>query len=78
MKSLGSIIFLLLFVSSNAFSDPVLSKDWYWDITTEGYVYAATNNSKERVLGQYCYFNMDSCIYIVTLGITCDEGDEHP
>jgi hypothetical protein len=30
------------------------------------------------VLGQYCYFNDDSCYYLVSLGITCEKNSEYP
>ena len=42
------------------------------------YVYAATVNTDGRILGQYCYFSESSCVYLVSLGITCEPGSEYP
>jgi hypothetical protein len=54
------------------------SKDWMWNTDdTSGY-YAATANESGRILGQYCYLSDNTCIYTVSFGITCEEGDKHP
>ena len=59
----------------------ILSKTkigFYQDLSldTGNFVYATMNDS-DRLLGQY-YFDEGTCVYIVTLGITCTEGSEYP
>ncbi len=54
------------------------NKDWIWDLSGDEYAYAATVNTDGRVLGQYCYFDDNSCYYLVSLGTTCETGSEYP
>jgi hypothetical protein len=54
------------------------SKDWIWSTNGNDYYYAATLNSAERVLGQYCYLHSGICLYIVDIGITCNKGHKYP
>lgn len=78
MKIKLFIIGVMLQISSVVTAEPQISKDWVWDLSGNEYVYAATLNSDGRILGQYCYFSDSSCVYLVSLGITCESGSEYP
>lgn len=69
---------LIQFMSLVVMAEVQISKDWVWDLSGAEYVYAATINEDGRILGQYCYFSDSSCIYLVSLGITCKAGSEYP
>lgn len=57
------------------------SKDWYWS-SVEGkknkMFFAGTVNAEKSTLGQYCNPKANSCTYITSLGIGCEEGDKYP
>ena len=55
-----------------------LSQDWFLELGDGTVVYAATLNSQQRLLGQYCDLNDKSCMYLVTLGMSCTGDDEYP
>ena len=78
MKKLRISFLALIFISANVLSEDLVSNDWIWDVSGQGYYYAATINSNNRVLGQYCYHQSKTCLYVVTLGMNCKEGDEFP
>ncbi|MBU2709338.1 hypothetical protein KCM76_25305 [Zooshikella marina] len=73
-------VFIMLILPFIAEAKVQISKDWYWDLSLnkDEFVYAATENSEGRVLGQYCYIFEKSCVYIVSLGISCKEGSKFP
>ncbi|MRI35503.1 hypothetical protein EOPP23_21320 [Endozoicomonas sp. OPT23] len=72
-----SILALLVFsIASNA--EVIKSEKWNWDLSHKDYAYAATINDTNRILGQYCYYADSTCYYLVSLGITCETGDEYP
>jgi len=55
------------------------AQEWKPGVSDDGdFLYAATVNEAGRILGQYCYFDTGSCLYIVSMGITCTPGDEYP
>ncbi|WP_382321315.1 hypothetical protein ACFJGX_11160 [Hydrogenophaga sp. UC242_50] len=41
-------------------------------------VYAATINDSGAVLGQYCFFEDESCYWILANNIGCEEGEIYP
>jgi hypothetical protein len=69
-----------LATSLAANAETYASKEWAWSTETgrDGYYYAATLNKAGHLLGQYCYFETENCMYLVALGTTCDEGQEYP
>ncbi|AZT83650.1 hypothetical protein EHN06_08915 [Marinobacter sp. NP-4(2019)] len=71
-------ILTLSILSSPLHAEFNVSKDWMWDASGQEFAYAATSTDGGRILGQYCYYNQDSCVYVVTLGITCEQGSEYP
>lgn len=79
-KILQLIAISFLLSSASSFAEFKQNKDWFWNLSLDAgnFVYAATLNSSDRLLGQYCYFDEGTCVYMVTLGITCTEGSEYP
>lgn len=55
-----------------------MNKDWMWNLDGSDGVYAATANRDGRILGQYCYFDNNTCIYTVSFGITCEKDSKYP
>ncbi|MBN4055583.1 hypothetical protein JYU12_02445 [bacterium AH-315-K03] len=80
MKLTRYLMVLLFILPYTANAELEKSKDWYWDLSLSknNYVYAMTNNESGEALGQYCYPFEDKCVYIVSLGITCNAGAEYP
>ncbi len=54
------------------------SLDWHWSTSSEDFYFAGTVNSDGYYFAQYCYFELGTCVYVVSLGITCKAGDEYP
>lgn len=76
---LRHIWILTLFVLSSPLQAEFnVNKDWMWDTSGSEFAYAATSTDGGRILGQYCYYDQETCVYVVTLGITCDQGSEYP
>ena len=79
MRNLILLVLCIFIFSRFTFSEEQISKDWHWDLSySDEYAYAATVNSDGRTLGQYCYYADNSCVYLVTLGITCEASAEYP
>ena len=75
--TIAVFISLLTFVPISA-AEIGVSKDWIWSTEEEGFYYAITMNSKEHILGQYCYLEKAVCIYMVGFNITCELGETYP
>ena len=67
---------LLLFVP-HCWAGDVPAGDWVWNIDDPEAVHAGTENSAGNVLAQFCYPNDGSCIYVVSMGLDCKEGDSY-
>jgi hypothetical protein len=52
--------------------------DWFYSFKNKDFFLAATINAAGHLLGQYCYFESESCIYIIGIGITCTPGHQYP
>jgi hypothetical protein len=50
---------------------------WQTDAFSEG-VYAATLNDSENLIGQYCYPDQGSCLWLLGLKTRCESGHEYP
>jgi len=71
------IIFLLsLTLCLPAIAGYYSYKDWNWSNDDAEFNFAATSNSQERVFGQFCYFDSESCYYIIDFGMTCNNQGE--
>ncbi len=69
---------VLMISSALLYAEPRVSKDWFWGVDDTEFFYAATLNSSEHIIGQYCYLESGNCMYMVGIGITCEEGYETP
>jgi hypothetical protein len=74
MKIFISLCFL--FIPLKAVADGS-EKDWSWG-TGEGFAYSATVNNNNHVFGQYCYYNIDTCVYILNTNTNCDDDSKTP
>ena len=66
----------VIFVPVTAQADVQVKQDWRWDLSDKNYAYASTENKDQRTLGQYCYYGTGSCLYAISLGVTCSKGSE--
>lgn len=78
MKNLLVLFLFFLSFAQHCLADPEYIKDWHWELSNEDYSYAGTVNEKDRMLAQVCYYETGSCIYMVSLGITCEKDAEYP
>jgi hypothetical protein len=63
---------------TSAYAEDKPSKDWIWNVDGKEYYYAATETAERHVFGQYCYFEDETCIYLITNGMKCDVGTTLP
>lgn len=77
-RFVGAWLGFLAWLSGAAVAGPVPSKDWFYVTEGEQFHFAATVNAAQHILGQYCYLKSGECMYLVGLGITCEEGHEVP
>ena len=54
------------------------SRDWAWSTDEKDFYFAITTNSKDYILGQYCYIGEGTCFYIVGMDIYCEPGNAYP
>ena len=73
-----SLSALLLVLSGGLGAEVYEFKDWLWSSSEDGYYFAITVNADGHTFGQYCYFADGDCLYLLTMGVTCVEGDEYP
>ena len=80
-KNLTCIVLMMsLTLSCNSFGEVGASQDWFWstDAEDDGFHFAMTRNDSEHLLGQFCYFESESCLYLLDIDITCDNEQEYP
>jgi len=81
MKSMKclALIFGLVICSVPVQAEVIVNKEWGWDLSGDGLVFAATINDDGRMLGQYCNLDAENCSYLATLGVKdCQENAEYP
>jgi hypothetical protein len=71
-----TIFTVLLCISAHA--ETFASKEWAWSTDNPDFYFAATANGVGHILGQYCYFESGTCLYLVGIGINCEEGSQYP
>lgn len=64
-------------VTTGARADTDNSSPWRISTSNPKVYYAVTTKSN-YLLGQYCYIDRKSCIYLVGLNITCKQGNDYP
>ena len=72
------ILVTCLLCSSTLSAETFQSKYWSWSTDNSEFYYAATVNAVGHVLGQYCYFESGSCLYLLSFGTSGHEGSQYP
>lgn len=76
MNRILCIIFSAAICSSSmAVADSYSSGDWVWTTDNPGFYLAATQDTSNHLIGQYCYIESRDCMYLVDLRVTCEIGD---
>jgi hypothetical protein len=66
-------------IISTCFAEPVRFGDWVVDVGDDkSFIYAATENSTGNVFGEYCYFDSESCLYLLGIKTACVENITTP
>ncbi len=53
--------------------------DWEWGYAEDAtYLWAATNSDEGMMLGEFCFFDTETCIYFIAQDVECVEGDNYP
>ena len=53
--------------------------DWFAGVQDDKIgLYAATVNDSKGVLGQYCFFEDNNCLWLLKTDIECEEGSTYP
>jgi hypothetical protein len=79
MRTLTRILIVIsMFFSNPLYAGTFSSGDWYWSNDDGSFYWAATTNQADHILGQYCYFEGDACLYLVGMSIDCKVGEEYP
>lgn len=70
-----SILFFLMLAASEVSN----AQSWLADVTNDGNgIYAATLNDEGNVFGQFCYLDIGSCLWTMTLKTRCRDGAKYP
>ena len=69
---------VLFFTSSSVGAEPIQSKDWVWSMDNNEFFYAGTTNNSQHFFGQFCYFETEDCIYLLSVKVTCETEAEMP
>ncbi|MCM0082453.1 hypothetical protein L4X63_12715 [Geomonas sp. Red32] len=59
---------------------PVLAQEfgnWAVDAKSEKFLYAATVNESGALLGQFCFVEGGSCVWLIGMDTGCNKGDEY-
>ncbi len=51
---------------------------WLVDTTDDDAIFAATVDDNENILGQYCFIEKETCIWILGMSAACNEGEKYP
>jgi hypothetical protein len=53
--------------------------NWMFDVADDkSYLYAATSNDSGNILGEYCYPEQGSCVWILGLKTSCEKDHTYP
>jgi hypothetical protein len=72
------LLLLTILLAGNVFAEEYTYKDWMWSPHGDGYAWAGTGNDAGRFLGIACYYESGNCVYLVSLGLNCNESSEYP
>jgi hypothetical protein len=76
--TMSCILLINLTLSGLSYAETGVSKDWAWNTDQDNFYFAITTNSKEQILGEYCYIADGICFYIVGLDMACEPGSSYP
>ncbi len=54
------------------------SQDWFAQLQGDEYYWAATFNDSGGILGQWCYFESQGCMYLVATNTACESDAKYP
>jgi len=77
VKQFTAACLVFLCATAPALAAAEIIGNWQADTFSEG-VYAATLNDSESLLGQYCYPDQGSCLWLLGLKTRCESGHEYP
>lgn len=76
-KSIKITVFIvILLVSSLSHAEIVGS--WYSKTDSESPLYAGTANDSGAILGQFCFPNEGSCLWLIGMKTECQKGNKYP
>lgn len=77
-KNAFSFIAIMMLIASRAMAEPRQLGNWFFE-TEEGKTpYAATINDSGALFGQYCSLALGSCLWLLGIATTCENGHEYP
>ncbi|MDQ1363116.1 MAG: hypothetical protein QG652_976 [Pseudomonadota bacterium] len=72
---------IALIATGNVFAESSLRQFSDWTVglidNNEG-VYAATLNDSGGIIGQYCFFETDDCIWLMSIDVKCTDDSKYP
>lgn len=78
MRKYG-IAFVLAVLCLSALCATSEAQEWAQGASGDGnLLYAATIDEAGPLLGQYCYLDTGSCLYVLSMGTTCSPEAEYP
>jgi hypothetical protein len=79
MKRIGLIATLIVMLAADI-AAAQRQKFGSWETSTAGqsFVYALTQNDSGHVLGQWCDLTASSCLWLLGIRTSCNEGETYP
>lgn len=80
MTILSRLFLLLAFLSSAVSAQSEFTSKEWTAVMEPGsdFYFAATQNDSGHMLGQYCYFEDGSCVYLMAMNTRCESGSQYP
>lgn len=81
IKNLFIVVFAIIsniMIQRNAKSEPITANNWILETQNQKVKYAAVVNESGGVFGQFCYVESESCIYLIGLDTSCENGNRYP
>lgn len=74
----NKFVFLLIAATSSACFNAHAQK-WNNGITNDkSAAYVATVNESDTILGKYCYFDTNTCMWVLMSSVSCKDKDSYP
>lgn len=78
MRSLKLALLSVFVVWPHFVSAEQIYGAWLVNTTNDGAIFAATVDDSENILGQYCFIEEETCIWILGMSTACNEGEKYP